>query len=145
MNLKKFIRYPDLSRLRVLLLFKRDAITSAWKVSLHSQLSKNTIRNKMKWTIVRFFFARRTRKNRNFLDYHHNVDDHIQIVSHDRDSNNVDVHEQAMLSTKTEESPTEKHAESKMLVRCLLGNAWLVHFLMTHRVSRYSIEPGYLE
>ena len=71
----------------------------------------------------KIFFSRRTRKNTNFQDYHHDVDHHIQIVSHDRDYNNVDVHEQAMLSTKTEERPTEKHAESKMLVRCLLGNA----------------------
>ena len=34
-------------------------------------------------------------------------------MSHDRDYSNVDVHEQAMLSTKTEERPTEKRARSK--------------------------------
>ena len=50
------------------------------------------------------------------LDYHHDVDHKTQITSHDRDYRNVDVHEQAILSTKTEEKPSEKDAESKMLV-----------------------------
>ena len=69
------------------------------------------------------FFAGRTNKNRNLMDYDHNMDHHIQIISHDRDYSNVDVHEQAMLSTKAEERPTEKHLKSKMLARCMLGNA----------------------
>ena len=56
-------------------------------------------------------FLCRTKKNRNLLDYHHNVD-----VSHDRDYRKVAVHEQAILSIKTEEKPSEKDAESKMLV-----------------------------
>ena len=36
-----------------------------------------------------------------------------------------------MLSTKAEERPTEKHAESKMLARCMLGNAWLAHYCVS--------------
>ena len=44
------------------------------------------------------------------LDYQY-VEHQIEIVSHDRDYSNA--HEQAMLSTKTEERPAEKHADSK--------------------------------
>ena len=43
----------------------------------------------------------------------------IQIVTHDRENSNVDVHKQAMLSTKTEDRPTKKHAESKILLQFL--------------------------
>ena len=46
------------------------------------------------------------------LDYQY-VEHRIDIVSHDRDYSNADVHEQAMLSTKTEGRPTEKRAGSK--------------------------------
>ena len=73
------------------------------------------------------------------MDYDHNMDHHIQIISHDRDYSNVDVHEQAMLSTKAEERPTEKHLKSKMLARCMLGNAWLAHFLMIYCVSLFNL------
>ena len=71
------------------------------------------------------------------LDYHHDVDHKTQITSHDRDYRNVDVHEQAILSTKTEEKPSEKDAESKMLVHFF--------FCMIDRMPHYSIEPGHLE
>ena len=78
----------------------------------------------MQYRKIRFSPAEQTeKKKKNFLDYHHDVDHHIQIESHDRYYSNVDLHQQVMLSTKTEERPTEKHAERKMLVRCLLGNA----------------------
>ena len=50
-----------------------------------------------------FFFPCRTKNNRNLLDDHHDVDHHTEIVSDDRDCSNIDVHEQAMLSTKTKE------------------------------------------
>ena len=54
------------------------------------------------------------------MDYDHNMDHHIRIISHDRDYSNVDVHEQAMLSTKTEERPTEKHTRNKKIQNVLL-------------------------
>ena len=47
-------------------------------------------------------FPYRTKKNRNLLDYQY-VEHRIEIVSHDRDYSNVDVHEKAVLSPKTEE------------------------------------------
>ena len=53
------------------------------------------------------------------LDYQY-VDHHFQIVGHDRDYSNVDVHEQAMLSIKADERPTEKHAESKNKIKCFI-------------------------
>ena len=67
---------------------------------------------------------KRKKKKENLLDYHHHVNHHIEIVSHDGDYSSVDVHVQATLSTKNEGRPTEKYAESKMLVRCLLGTAY---------------------
>ena len=55
------------------------------------------------------------------------MDHHIQIISHGRDYSNVDVHEQATLSTKAEERPTEKRADreqntGKLYFReCMIG------------------------
>ena len=42
----------------------------------------------------------------------------MEIVSYDRDQSNVDEYEQAMLSTKTEERPTKKHARRKKKKNC---------------------------
>ena len=62
---------------------------------------------------MRFLFSRcRINNNRNVLG-HLYVKHCIEIVSHDRDYSYVDVHEQAMLSVKTKETPTEKRAESQ--------------------------------
>ena len=58
------------------------------------------------------FFRCRKNNNRNLLG-HLYVKHCIEIVSHDRDYSYVDVHEQAMLSTKAKETPTEKRAESQ--------------------------------
>ena len=41
------------------------------------------------------------------------MDHLIEIVSHDRDYSNADANEQAMLSSKTEERPSEKRVERK--------------------------------
>ena len=49
------------------------------------------------------FFPCRTKNNRNLLDGHHDVNHHTEIVNDDRDYSNIGEHEQAMLSTKTEE------------------------------------------
>ena len=66
----------------------------------------------MQYRKVCFSHASRIKKNRNLLDYQY-VEHRIEIVSHDRNYSNVDVHEQAMLSTKTDEERTTKmHADS---------------------------------
>ena len=62
-------------------------------------------------------FLCRTKKNRNLQDYQY-VEHHIEIVSHDRDYSDVDVHDWDMLSTKTEERPIEERAESKKKKKC---------------------------
>ena len=62
---------------------------------------------------MRFLFSRcRINNNRNVLG-HLYVKHCIEIVSHDKDYSYVDVHEQAMLSTKAKETPTEKRAVSQ--------------------------------
>ena len=48
------------------------------------------------------------------------MDHHIEIVGHDRDYSNVDVHGQATLSIKAGERPTEKHAKSKSKIKCFI-------------------------
>ena len=70
------------------------------------------------------------------VNYHY-VDHHIGILGLDRDCGNVDVHEQAMLSTNT-----EKHAVACTLSirKCMIGS-----FFMIHLLSHYSIEPGHSE
>ena len=52
------------------------------------------------------------------------MDHHIRIVSHDKDYSDVDAHEEAMLSTKTEERPIEKHAAAGTLSirKCMIGS-----------------------
>ena len=57
------------------------------------------------------------------VNYHY-VDHHIEILGLDRDYGNVDVHEQAMLSTNTEERPIEKHAAAGTLSirKCMIGS-----------------------
>lgn len=69
------------------------------------------------------FHKVRLKNNRNLLEYQY-VDHHIEILSHDRDNSNVDVHKQAMLSTKSdhEERPTEKQADSKKENKCFYLN-----------------------
>ena len=56
------------------------------------------------------------------VNYHY-VDHHIEILGLDRDYGNVDVHEQAMLTTNTEERPIEKHAAAGTLSirKCMIG------------------------
>ena len=51
------------------------------------------------------------------------MDDHIEILGFDRDYGNVDLHEQTMLSTTTEERPIEKHADAGTLSirKCMIG------------------------
>ena len=58
------------------------------------------------------------KKQQHFREYQY-VDHHIKIVSHGRDDSSLDAHEQAMLSTKTEERPTEKQRKS-MFFSCTL-------------------------
>ena len=43
----------------------------------------------------------------------------IEIVSHDGDYSNVDVHEKAVLSPKTEERTIEKHENNQKKKKCL--------------------------
>ena len=52
------------------------------------------------------------------LDYQY-VEHWIEIVSHDRDYSNVDVHEKAVLSPKTEERTIEKHENNQKKKKCL--------------------------
>ena len=57
------------------------------------------------------------------------MDHHIQIINQDRDYSNVDVHEQAILSTKAVDMyrPTEKHADREQnagtlyIRECMIG------------------------
>ena len=106
MNLKIVVQPPDMSWLRV-----SSALLSILICrKIPSEMERDEISHA------------ENKKYRNVLDYNY-VDHHIKIIGHDRDYSNVDVHDKAVASTKTEKRPTEKHAESKMLVRCLLGKA----------------------
>ena len=123
MNIKIVVPHHNL--LRVISAFKRDDITSAWKVceAISSVEKYRQKWNKMKYCKVCFSLAEKKREN--LLDHHHHVNYHIEIVSHDGDYSSVDVHVQAMLSNNNEGSPnSKKFAESKMFVRCLLGTAY---------------------
>ena len=51
------------------------------------------------------------------LDYQR-VEHRIEIVSHDREYSIVDVHKEALLSTKTVQRPTVKHTGSKQKTKC---------------------------
>ena len=63
-------------------------------------------------SVLRVVFPHRTKNNTHSLDYAYE-DHRMEIVSHDRNYSNVDVHEQAMLSTKTDEERTTKmHVDS---------------------------------
>ena len=73
---------------------------------------KNAICSWRRWNIEIFVSPWITTYNRNVLAYQY-VEHHIEFVSHDRDYSHVDVHEQAMRSTKTKERPIEKRVDIK--------------------------------
>ena len=58
------------------------------------------------------------KKKRNLLYYQY-VEHWNEILSHDRGYSNVDVHEKAVLSPKTEERSIEKHENNKKKTKCL--------------------------
>ena len=77
------------------------------------------------------------------------MDDHLQTVSHDRDySKNNDEHEQAMLSMRTDNRPSEKHTCGKknagtLSIRDSAGLVYIYIFFMIDRAPHYSIQPGH--
>ena len=122
MDLEIVVQHPEMSRLRVPLALKEMPSHLLERPSI---LICRKIPSEMEGVESFFlFFADRTNKNRTETCCITTImDHHIQIINQDREYSNVDVHEQSMLSTKAEERPTGKPAESKMLVRCILGNA----------------------
>ena len=63
-------------------------------------------------SVLRVVFPHRTKNNTHSLDYAYE-DHRMEIVSHDRNYSNVDVHKQAMPSPKTEvERTSKKYADS---------------------------------